>query len=85
MVSARASSPFASDHCSMRFVSAVARSFVADVPARVVCFFLGIGASGCESPGKGVLAGASVRLPALGRAMRAAAVRIKAPNTADVR
>ena len=49
MVSARASSPFASDHCSMRFVSAVARSFVADVPARVVCFFLGIGASGCKT------------------------------------
>ena len=50
MVSARASSPFALDHCSMRFVSAaVARSFVADVPARVVCFFLGIGASGCKT------------------------------------
>ena len=79
MVSARASLSFASDHCSMRFVSAaVAGSFVADVPARVVCFFLGIGASGYESPGKGVLAGAR-------RAMRAAAVRIKAPNTADVR
>jgi hypothetical protein len=41
MVSARASSPFASDHRSMRFVSAVvARSFVGDVPARVVCFLL---------------------------------------------
>jgi hypothetical protein len=47
MVSARASSPFALDHCSMRFVSAaLSRIFVADVPARVVCFFLGIGASG---------------------------------------
>jgi hypothetical protein len=42
--------PIALDHCSMRFVSAaVARSFVADVPARVVCFFLGIGASGCKT------------------------------------
>ena len=33
----------------MRFVSAaVLRIFVADVPTRVVCFFLGIGASGCK-------------------------------------
>jgi hypothetical protein len=62
MVSARASSPFASDHCSMRFVSAaVARSFVADVPARVVCFFLGIGASLLQKPRQGALAEACLQ------------------------
>jgi hypothetical protein len=85
MVSARASSPFASDHCSMRFVSAVARSFVADVPARVVCFFLGIDASLLQKPRQGALAEACLQLPALGRVRRAAACGMKAPNAADVR
>jgi hypothetical protein len=28
--------------------AAVLRIFVADVPTRVICFFLGIGASGCK-------------------------------------
>jgi hypothetical protein len=78
--------PIALDHCSMRFVSAaVARSFVADVPARVVCFFLGIGASLLQKPRQGALAEACLQLPALGRVRRAAACGMKAPNAADVR
>ena len=56
--------PIALDHCSMRFVSAaLSRICVVDVPAPVVCFFLGIGASGCESPGKGCSPGPVCRSP----------------------
>jgi hypothetical protein len=65
--------------------AAVARIFVADAPARVVCFFLGIGASLLQKPRQGALGEACLQLPALGRAMRTAACGMKASNAADVR
>src|SRR5580700_11146302 len=68
-----ASSPFALDHCSMRFVSAaVARSFVADVPAPVVCFFLASAPLVAKAPARSAACRGLCAAPYAGRAMRAA-------------
>src|SRR5580704_4528158 len=68
-----ASSPFAIDHCSMRFVSAAdARSFVADVPAPVVCFFLASAPLVAKAPARSAACRGLCAAPYAGRAMRAA-------------